>query len=36
MGVGTTALAAKKLGCNYVGFEIDSNYIELALEALKT
>ncbi len=35
MGVGTTALAAKKLGCNYVGFEIDSNYIELALEALK-
>ncbi|MHA1587107.1 MAG: DNA-methyltransferase [Candidatus Heimdallarchaeota archaeon] len=35
MGVGTTALAAKKLGCIYVGFEIDSNYIELALEALK-
>ncbi|MBK5112304.1 MAG: site-specific DNA-methyltransferase [Candidatus Heimdallarchaeota archaeon] len=36
MGAGTTALAAKKLGCNYVGFEIDPNYINLALEALKT
>ncbi len=36
MGSGTTALAAKKLGCNYVGFEIDSNYIELAREALKS
>lgn len=30
MGSGTTALAAKELGCKYIGFEIDERYIEIA------
>lgn len=29
MGVGTTAVACKKLGRNYVGFEINPSYIEI-------
>ncbi|NHJ85317.1 MAG: site-specific DNA-methyltransferase [Asgard group archaeon] len=35
MGVGTTAIAAKKLGCYYVGFEIDQKYHKMALKNLK-
>ncbi len=35
MGSGSTALAAKKLGCQYVGFEIDPQYLQLAQQRLK-
>ena len=35
MGAGSTALAAKNLGCIYVGFEIDSKYHKIALANLK-
>lgn len=34
MGSGTTAAACVRLGVNYIGFEIDPNYIELANERL--
>ncbi len=34
MGVGTTAIAAKKLDCYFVGFEIDDKYIAIANEYL--
>jgi len=34
MGSGSTALAAKRLGCDYVGFEIDPDYVRLAREKL--
>ena len=30
MGIGTTALACKELGVNFIGFEIDSTYAEFA------
>lgn len=30
MGTGTTAIAAKGLGRNYIGFELDSHYTEIA------
>jgi site-specific DNA-methyltransferase (adenine-specific) len=30
MGTGTTALAARRLGCRYVGFEVDPRYVRLA------
>ena len=30
MGSGSTALAARALDCDYVGFEIDPQYIEIA------
>jgi len=30
MGSGTTAVAAHRLGCKYIGFEIDEHYIKLA------
>lgn len=36
MGSGTTAIAAKKLGRNFIGFEISKEYCELALFRLKT
>ncbi|MBC8526838.1 MAG: site-specific DNA-methyltransferase [Candidatus Cloacimonetes bacterium] len=29
MGTGTTAIAAKKLGRNYIGFEIDKQYVKI-------
>lgn len=32
MGIGTTALACIKLGVNYIGFEIDPSYVEIANE----
>ncbi len=30
MGTGTTAIAAKRLGRNFIGFELDSNYVEIS------
>jgi site-specific DNA-methyltransferase (adenine-specific) len=30
MGIGTTAVACIRLGVNFIGFEIDPNYIEIA------
>lgn len=35
MGSGTTALAAKLLGRDYLGFEVDPKYIEMAEKRLK-
>jgi len=35
MGVGTTAVVCKKLNRNFIGFEINPNYIELANKRLK-
>jgi len=35
MGTGTTAIAAKRLGRNYIGFEVDEKYIEIVNEKLK-
>jgi site-specific DNA-methyltransferase (adenine-specific) len=34
MGSGSTALAACRLGCSYVGFEIDPKYVQAALDKL--
>ncbi len=34
MGVGTTAVACKKLGRNYVGFEINPSYMEISEDRL--
>lgn len=34
MGSGTTAIAAKELGRNYIGFELNEEYINLANERL--
>lgn len=36
MGAGTTALVAKELGRNYVGFELKPEYIKIARERLST
>jgi len=30
MGIGSTAIACKKLGVDFIGFEIDPNYVEIA------
>ena len=30
MGTGTTGVAAKMIGRNYIGFELQNEYIELA------
>ena len=35
MGVGTTAVVCKKLNRNFIGFELNPNYIELANKRLK-
>jgi len=35
MGSGTTAVVAKKLGKNYVGFELNPEYIKIAERKLK-
>ncbi len=35
MGTGTTAIAAKRLGRNYVGFELDTKYVSIANDKLK-
>ncbi|MDP2795976.1 MAG: site-specific DNA-methyltransferase [Methanoregula sp.] len=34
MGIGTTAVVCKKLGVNFIGFDIDSHYIDIANERL--
>jgi DNA modification methylase len=34
VGTGTTAAAAKRLACHYVGFDIDPHYVEIALARL--
>lgn len=34
MGIGTTAVVCKKLGINFIGFDIDPHYIEIAEERL--
>ncbi len=34
IGIGTTALASTKLGVKFIGFEIDSSYVEIANEKL--
>ena len=34
-GTGTTAIAAKRLGRNYIGFELDKNYLEISEQKLK-
>ncbi len=35
MGTGTTAIAAKRLGRNYFGFELDNKYVAIANDKLK-
>ncbi len=34
IGTGTTAIAAKRLGRNFIGFELDNNYVEIAKNKL--
>jgi site-specific DNA-methyltransferase (adenine-specific) len=34
MGIGTTALACLRLGVNYIGTEIDDEYIKVAREII--
>lgn len=36
MGTGTTAIAAKRLGRNYIGFELDKKYVSIANDKLKS
>ena len=35
LGSGTTAVACKQLGINYLGFELDKEYYQTALNRLK-
>jgi DNA modification methylase len=35
IGTGTTAVAAVKEGCHYIGFELDSEYYATALRRIK-
>lgn len=35
IGTGTTAIAAKRLGRKYIGFDIDENYVNITLNKLK-
>ena len=35
VGTGTTAVAAKQLGRNYIGIEIDSDYVKIAEKNIK-
>ena len=35
-GSGTTLLAAKELGFNFIGTELDENYVSIAKQRLKT
>ena len=35
MGSGTTAVACKELGRNYIGFEINPKYYQIAIDRLK-
>lgn len=34
-GTGTTAISAKRLGRNYIGFELDEKYVEISQHKLK-
>ena len=34
MGIGSTALACKKLDVNFIGFEIDESYVDIANKRL--
>jgi modification methylase len=36
MGSGTTAVVAKKLGRNYLGIELNQEYIEIAEKRIET
>jgi DNA modification methylase len=36
MGSGTTAYVARKYKCNFIGFEIQKDYIQFAEDRLKT
>ncbi len=36
MGISTTAVVAKRLGRNYIGFELDKNYAEITRNKLQT
>jgi DNA modification methylase len=36
MGSGSTAVAARMLGCDYVGFEIDPDYVSAASTTLRS
>jgi len=36
MGTGTTAIAAKRLGRNFIGFELDEKYVEIANQKIKS
>jgi site-specific DNA-methyltransferase (adenine-specific) len=33
-GTGTTAISAKRLGRNYIGFELDANYVDISKDKL--
>ncbi len=35
IGSGTTAVVAKKLGMNFLGFDLNPNYVEIANRRLK-
>ena len=35
MGIGTTALASIRLGVNYIGTDIDVNYIKVAIDNIQ-
>jgi len=34
-GTGTTAISAKRLGRNYIGFELDPEYVKISMDKLK-
>jgi site-specific DNA-methyltransferase (adenine-specific) len=34
LGIGSTAIASDKLGVSFIGFEIDKQYIDMAIERL--
>ena len=35
MGTGTTAIASKRLGRSYIGFDLDEKYVQICLEKLE-
>ena len=35
MGIGTTAVACTNLGVDYIGFEIDPSYVDIALKNVR-
>ena len=35
MGSGTTAVSAKSLGLDYIGFDIDADYIQFAEDRIR-